>query len=165
MTRYVFEDFAPGMTIMLGPVAVSKEEIIAFATEFDPQPFHIDEIAARDSFVGTLVASGWHTCALNMQMFAQGLLLDSSGMGAPGIDTLRWLLPVKPGDTLRSRLTVTETRESKRRPHTGLVKTQFEVTNQRDEVVMTQSNWVIFGRRDASSIAPRRVPLRDKARV
>lgn len=165
MTRYVFEDFAPGMTVMLGPVAVSKEEIIAFATEFDPQPFHIDEIAARDSFVGTLIASGWHTCALNMQMFAQGLLLNSSGMGAPGIETLRWLLPVKPGDTLRSRLTVTETRESKSRPHTGLVQTQFEVTNQRDEVVMTQSNWVIFGRRDASSSAPRRVPLRDKARV
>ena len=84
MTRYVFEDFTPGMTVMLGPVSVSKDEIIAFATEFDPQPFHIDEIAARDSFVGTLIASGWHTCALNMRMFAEGLLLELERHGRAG---------------------------------------------------------------------------------
>jgi acyl dehydratase len=165
MTRYVFEDFAPGMTLVLGPIAVSKEDIIAFATEFDPQPFHIDEIAARDSFVGTLIASGWHTCALNMRMFAEGLLLDSSGMGAPGVGTLRWMRPVKPGDTLRSRLTVTETRDSKSRPRIGLVQMLFEVTNQRDETVMTQSNWVMFGRRDAKPIEAAPRPLRGQSHV
>jgi acyl dehydratase len=77
MTRYAFEDFSPGMTKVFGPVSVSQQDIVTFAKEFDPQPFHIDEIAARDSFVGTLIASGWHTCALNMRMFGDGVQLDS----------------------------------------------------------------------------------------
>ncbi|WP_210485111.1 MaoC family dehydratase [Microvirga antarctica] len=152
MTRYAFEDFTPGLTLTMGPVSVSKDEIIAFATEFDPQPFHIDEIAAKDTFVGTLIASGWHTCALNMRLFADNVLLDSTGMGAPGIEGLQWLRPVKPGDTLRSRMRVTDQRPSKSRPTIGLVQFHFEMVNQRDEPVLTQSNWVMFARRDAPAV-------------
>jgi acyl dehydratase len=174
MTRYAFEDFTPGMTKLFGPVSVSKEDIIAFATEFDPQPFHIDEIAAKDSFVGTLIASGWHTCSINMKMFADGILLDSTGMGAPGVEDLKWMRPVKPGDTLRCRMTVTDSRESRSRPQIGLVQFKFEMANQRDETVLTQSNWVMFGRRDAPPVeappasspaqprpTPNAVPLRE----
>lgn len=149
MPRYALEDFTPGLTKLFGPISVSKEEIIAFATEFDPQPFHVDEIAAKESFVGTLIASGWHTCSLNMRMFAEGILLDSTGLGAPGIEDLKWMRPVRPGDTLRSRMTVTANRESKSRPHVGLVQFQFEMANQRDETILTQSNWVMFAKRDA----------------
>src|SRR5690606_27178970 len=109
-------------TRLLGPVTVSKDDMIGFAREFDPQPFHVDEVAAKESFVGTLIASGWHTCSLNMKLFAEGILLDSTGMGAPGVEELKWLLPVRPGDTLRTRAIVTDRRESKSRPHIGLVQ-------------------------------------------
>ena len=81
-----FEDFPSGMAQTLGPLTVSKDDIVAFAREYDAQPFHVDEIAARDSFIGTLIASGWHSCSLNMRLVADGLLLDSSAMGAPGIE-------------------------------------------------------------------------------
>jgi acyl dehydratase len=151
MPRYAFEDFTSGTSRMLGSVTVSKDDIIAFAREYDPQPFHLDEIAAKDSFIGTLVASGWHTCSLNMRLFADGMLLDSTGLGAPGIEEVKWLKPVRPGDTLRSRLTVLETRASKSRPAVGLVHGLFELLNQADEIVMTQTNWVMFARRDAGS--------------
>jgi len=152
MPRFAFEDFTPGMTMMLGPVTVSKDEIIAYARQFDPQPFHVDEIAAKDSFVGTLIASGWHTCALNMRLLAEGVLLDSTGMGAPGIDDLKWLRPVKPGDTLRSRMTVLDCRPSRSRPTIGLVQFRFDVLNQNDEAVMAQTNWIMFGKRDAKPV-------------
>ena len=148
MPRFAFEDFTPGTTRMLGPVTVSKDEIVAFAREFDPQPFHLDEVAARDSFVGTLIASGWHTCSLNMRLIADEVFVDSTSMGAPGIEELRWLRPVRPGDTLRSRMTVLDSRGSKSRPTLGLVQFRFDVFNQADEAVMMQRNWVIFGRRD-----------------
>ncbi len=163
MTRYAFEDFTPGMSKVFGPVSVSQQDIVAFATEFDPQPFHIDEIAARDSFVGTLIASGWHTCALNMRMFADGMLLDSTALGAPGIETLKWLRPVKPGDTLRSRMTVLDARESKSRPQVGLVQFQFDVANQQDETVLMQGNWVMFGKRDAAPVEASPAPPRPTA--
>ncbi|MBM6592785.1 MaoC family dehydratase [Microvirga pudoricolor] len=149
-----FEDLRPGTTFTFGPIAVSKEEIVAFAREYDPQPFHVDEVAARDSFIGTLIASGWHTASLNMRLFAEGILLDSTGMGAPGVEELKWLKPVKPGDSLRSRVTVTDSRPSGSRPTLGLVQFAFEVLNQQDEPVMTQSNWVLFGRREPGPDAP-----------
>jgi acyl dehydratase len=153
MTRYHFEDLRPGMSLTLGPSHVSKDEIIAFAGEYDPQPFHVDEVAARDSFIGTLIASGWHTACINMRLFADGILLDSTSMGSPGIEELKWLKPVKPGDTLRSRVTIADSRPSGSRPNLGLVQFAFEVMNQNDEAVMSQSNWVLFGRREAGSEA------------
>jgi len=153
MPRFAFEDFTPGASHMLGPVTVSKEDILAFAREYDPQPFHVDEIAAKDSFVGTLIASGWHTCCINMRLLAEGLLLDSTSMGSPGIEELKWLKPVRPGDTLRSRMTVVDSRASKSRPGIGLVQFRFEMLNQADEPVMTQGNWIMFGRRDSEPAA------------
>jgi acyl dehydratase len=128
---------------------VSKEDILAFAREYDAQPFHVDEAAAKDSFVGTLIASGWHTCSLNMRLVAEGLLLDASSMGAPGIEEVKWVKPVRPGDTLRSRMTVLESRPSKSRPTLGLVRFHFDMINQADETVLTQTNWVMFATRDA----------------
>jgi len=148
MPRYAFEDFTPGSVRTLGPVTISKDEIVAFAREYDPQPFHVDEIAARDSFVGTLIASGWHTCSLNMRLLADEVILDSTSMGSPGIEELKWAKPVRPGDTLRSRMTVLESRASKSRPSIGLVRFQFDVLNQADEAVMVQKNWIMFGLRE-----------------
>ena len=152
MPRIAFEDFTPGSTQILGPVTVSKEDIVAFAREYDAQPFHVDEAAARDSFVGTLIASGWHTCSINMRLFADDLILDSTSLGAPGIDEVKWMKPVRPGDTLRSRMTVLDARPSASRPSLGLVRFRFELVNQADEIVMTQENSVMFGRRDAGPV-------------
>jgi acyl dehydratase len=146
MLRY-FEDLPVGWSETFGPVTVTKESLLAFAREYDPQPFHADEEAAKDTFAGTLIASGWQTCALTMRMLAEGLLLHATSMGAPGIDELRWLKPVLPGDALRARFTVTDARESKSRPGIGLLQFATEILNQRDEAVMTQSNWIMFGRR------------------
>src|SRR5689334_18639259 len=115
MSLYVFEDFTPGSVRIDGPLTVSKDDIVGFAREFDPQPFHSDEEAARDSFVGALIASGWHTCSLNMRLIADGFLLETAGMGAPGIEEVKWVKPVRPGDSLRTRSTVLESRASKSR--------------------------------------------------
>jgi acyl dehydratase len=146
MLRF-FEDFPIGFSQVYGPVVASKEAIVGFAREYDPQPFHTDEEAAKDSFVGTLIASGWHTCALNMRLVADGFLLDATSMGAPGIDEVKWLRPVYPGDSLRTRMTVQDARPSRSRPGIGLLQFRLEVLNQRDETVMSQTNWIMFGRR------------------
>jgi acyl dehydratase len=159
MPRFAFEDFTPGSSQLLGPVAVSKDDIVAFAREYDPQPFHVDEVAAKDSFVGTLIASGWHTCCINMRLLAHGVLLDSTSMGSPGVEELKWLQAMRPGDTLRSRMTIVDARPSKSRPSIGLVRFRFDMLNQKDETVLTQGNWIMFGRRgvetaDQSQIIP-----------
>ena len=144
-----FEDFPAGLAQTLGPLTVSTDDIVAFAREYDAQPFHVDEIAARDSFIGTLIASGWHSCSLNMRLVADGLLLDSSAMGAPGIEEVKWVKPVRPGDTLRSHMTVLDSRISKSKPSLGLVRFHFDMVNQADEKVLSQTNWVMFATRDA----------------
>ena len=146
MLRF-FEDFPIGLCEVYGPVVASKEAILAFGREYDPQPFHTDEEAARDTFVGGLIASGWHTCAINMRLVADGFLLGATSLGSPGIDEVKWLRPVYPGDALRTRMSVTDARPSKSRPEVGLLQFLLEVLNQRDEVVMAQSNWIMFGRR------------------
>jgi acyl dehydratase len=147
MPRLFFEDFTPGWTETFGPVTVTKEELVAFASEFDPQPFHTDEDAAKDTFVGTLIASGWHTCALTMRLIADGFLLDAAAQGAPGIEEVKWLRPVLPGDSLRARIRVVESRVSRNRPEIGLARFETQVLNGRDEAVMTQANWIMFARR------------------
>ena len=95
--RY-FEDVEEGQEFELGSRRMEREEMIAFAREYDPQPFHVDEEAAKDTFVGRLIASGWHTCSLNMRLLADGFLLDTASMGAPGIEEVKWLRPVLPGE-------------------------------------------------------------------
>lgn len=145
-----YEDFEVGQTIDLGRRVVSAEEIVAFASEFDPQPFHLDEEAGRASILGGLSASGWHSCAMLMRLLCDGLLLDSTSQGAPGIDMLRWRRPVLAGDTLDGRTTVLARRVSQKRPSIGLVTCRHELLNQRGETVLEMENSVMFSRRDQS---------------
>jgi acyl dehydratase len=146
--RY-FEDFRVGEVIEGGERTISRDEIVAFAREFDPQPFHTDEAAARQTMYGGLIASGWHSGSLMMRLFYESLIGDSASMGSPGIDELRWLKPVRPGDTLRLRTTVLEVIESRSKPDRGLVRTFCELLNQDGEVVMSIKPVNFFRRRPA----------------
>jgi acyl dehydratase len=146
--RYWFEDFPAGSSRSFGDMPVTREAVIAFASQFDPQPFHLDDEAAAATLFGRLSASGWHTCAMAMRMMCDGYLLDSASLGSPGIDHLRWLAPVFPGDTLHARMDVLEARPMKSRPHVGLVRSRWTLTNQDGTVVMTMEGWGMFRRRD-----------------
>jgi acyl dehydratase len=146
--KYYFEDFHPGDTFPMGEVAVDKGEVIEFATSYDPQPFHVDEEAAKQSMYGGLIASGWHTVAMVMRMMVDSYLRDSASLGSPGVDNVRWLKPVRPGDTIRAQRTVLEARASHSRPEMGIVKTRWDVFNQKSEVVMTMEGYGMFKRRN-----------------
>jgi acyl dehydratase len=144
--RY-FEDFAAGQSYELGVHHLTRDEIVAFAEEFDPQPFHLDEDAARHSPFKGLVASGWHTTALFMRLYVNGLLGASAGMGSPGIEELRWLRPARPGDTLQGRFTVLETWPSQNHPGRGTVRARCELLNQAGEPVLEMTARGFFARR------------------
>jgi acyl dehydratase len=144
--RY-FEDFEPGQEFPFGPHTVTRAEIVAFAAEFDPQPFHLDEMAAAETLLRGLAASGWHTCALFMQMAFRGWIAECASMGSPGVDTLKWLRPVRPGDMLSGRSLVLTTRASESRPDRGFVRFRHEVANSRGELVMMLENPVMVSRR------------------
>jgi acyl dehydratase len=144
--RY-WEDIKEGEVVELGSSTMDKERMVAFAREFDPQPFHTDEKAAGESLYGGLIASGWLPGSTLMRLFYDGFLKDTASMGSPGIDELRWLQPVRPGDTLTARLTVTGTTASRSKPDRGIVHSLMEVLNQRDEVVMTTRGVNFFRRR------------------
>jgi len=146
--RY-FEDFKPGDVIELGSRTISKESILAFAREFDPQPFHTDEEAAKRSIYGGLLASGWHTGSLLMRILNDGLLKDTASLGSPGVDELRWLKPVRPGDVLSARMTVLESIPSRSKPDRGLIRSLMELRNQHGEVVVSVRGLSLFGRRPA----------------
>ena len=149
MTLLAFEDFHFGQVIEIGQRTVTPEEIIAFASQFDPQPFHLSEEAGRRSIYGSLIASGWHTVAMVMRMSCDAYLLDSRSMGSPGIDELRWLKPVRAGDTIRAQFEVIEIRPSRSKPDRGIVVSAWRVFNQHDELVMTMRGMGMFLRRDA----------------
>ena len=134
--RY-FEDFVPGAVFTSGAIVVSEAEIIGFARRYDPQPMHTDPAAAATGRFGGLIASGWHTAALMMRLFATHFLSPESSVASPGIDELRWLQPVRPGDALSLRVTVIEARRSRSRPQQGIVHSLVEVLNQHGEVVMS----------------------------
>lgn len=151
MIPQYFEEFEVGQTFDLGSATVTKDEIVAFGRQFDPQPFHIDEQAAEHSMYGGLIASGWHTTAILMRLLVDGLLNSTASMGSPGVDELRWLRPVRPGDTLRARLTIVETTPSKSRLDRGTIRSTCQVLNQRDEVVMRVTAANIIGRRPSAS--------------
>ncbi|MDH3580862.1 MAG: MaoC family dehydratase [Hyphomicrobiales bacterium] len=142
-----WEDFEVGRTIALGEKHVTREEIVAFATEFDPQPFHLDDEAAKDTMLDGLAASGWHSCAILMRMMCDGYLLASTSLGSPGLDEIKWLKPVRPGDTLKARYTCLEARPSGSRPNVGICKILYELHNQQGELVMTWHCNQFFGRR------------------
>jgi len=145
--RYFWEDFTEGAEFSFGEATPTREEIIAFASAYDPQPFHLDDEAAAASLFGGLCASGWHTCAMTMRMMVDGYLKDSASLGSPGIDELRWLKPVFPGDTLRVRMRVLQSRPMASRPGVGLSLQRWEVDNQHGQTVMTMQGWGMYRRR------------------
>lgn len=140
--------------IELGSQTISKEAIIAFAREFDPQVFHVDEEAAARTIYGGLIASGWHTGSLLMRQLCDGFLTHTVSFGSPGIDEVRWLKPVRPGDTLSVRLTVLETVPSRSKPDRGVIRTLLEVRNQHGEVVLTLRGLNLLGRRPPAAARP-----------
>jgi acyl dehydratase len=144
--RY-FEDFQVGEVVELGRKRLTAEEIVSFAREFDPQPFHVDEDAAARSPYGGLIASGWHTAAVFMRLFVEGVLVESASLGSPGVEELRWLHPVRPGDELTGVVRVVDVRPSERNPRRGTVTTESEVLNQHGDVVMRMRARGFFARR------------------
>lgn len=149
--KYYWEDLEPGQVRDLGTVTLSAQEIKEFAGQFDPQPFHIDEAAGRRSIYGNLCASGWHTCALAMKLTVENFLNESSSMGSPGLENLRWLKPVYPGDTLRLQYSITESRPLRKRIEIGLVRASWEMFNQNGEQVLQMEGYGMFGRRQPAS--------------
>ena len=147
MPTLYLDDFIPGEVREFGRYAVTREEIIDFASRYDPQPFHVDEEAAKSSPYGGLISSGWMTCAIAMRLACDAYLLQSASMGSPGVDQIRWLQPVRPGDVLRMRITVREVKPSQSKPDRGIVRTGWELLNQRDEIVMTSEGMGMFERR------------------
>ena len=131
-----YEDFTEGHEIDLGPYPVTRNEVIEFAREFDPQPFHLDEEAAKDTLLGGLSASGWHSCAMMMRMMADAYILDSSSQGSPGVDYVRWKRPVRPGDVLHGTARVVSRRLSSKRPTLGILKITTDLRNQTGETVL-----------------------------
>lgn len=145
-----FEDYREGETIAFGDRTVTAEEIIAFAREYDPQSFHLSEEGGRATPYGGLIASGWHTAALTMRMLVDHVL-SRHGLGSPGLDELRWLAPVRPGDRLRWQVTVLEARRSRSKPDRGIVRQRVEAFNQRGEQVLS---WTAAGLVRCRTAAP-----------
>ncbi|CAD6556589.1 hypothetical protein LMG27952_06145 [Paraburkholderia hiiakae] len=148
--RYL-EDFAEGQTFRSGRLRIDKERVLAFAAEFDPQPFHLDEATARDSIFGGLAASGWHTAAVTMRLMIETGLKPAGGFVGAGLDECRWPRPVRPGDELRVECEVLEVRPSKSRPEQGLVKLRTTTLNQDDESVLVHVVNMIVPRRKQDS--------------
>jgi len=134
-----YEDFTEGRVFDLGTYQVTRDEVIAFASEFDPQPFHLDEAAAKSSVLGGLSASGWHNCAIMMRMICDGYLNDAAGMGSSGMDEVKWLKPVYAGETLTGTMTVVARRVSSKRPEMGILTCRWELFNLAGEKKVEQT--------------------------
>ena len=153
MPKRHWEDFKTGDVAVYGPRVITREEIIAFSAEFDLQPMHMDEAAASATLLGGLAASGWHGCALMMRMIADGFLLDSTSMGSPGVEEVRWLRPLRPGTQLRLRVTVLDSRASRSRPDMGLTRMRYELIDAADAVITSMTSTMMFGRRQPGAAA------------
>ncbi|WP_228259661.1 MaoC family dehydratase [Siculibacillus lacustris] len=145
-----FEDFAAGAVFPLGARRIDRDEIVAFAERWDPQPMHLDEAAGAASMLGGLSASGWHTACVMMRLFVDGLLSKADSRGSPGIESLKWMRPVRPGDTLSADLTILDTRLSRSRPTIGLVRGRFETVDQNGAAVLVMIATVMMGTRAAA---------------
>lgn len=145
--KWYFEDMVIGQTIEVGTRTVTEAEILAFATAFDPQPFHIDSEAAAKSIYGGIIASGWHTCSMMMRMMVDNFLGDAASLGSPGVDEVRWLKPVRAGDTLSVSTRATSATPSTSKPDRGVVATEWRAINQRGELVATVKGMGMFARR------------------
>jgi acyl dehydratase len=149
MSTYYFEDFEVGAKHQLGSYKVTEEEILSFARQYDPQPFHVDRDAAKASIFGGLISSGWMTCAIMMRLLVTSFLKDAASMGSPGVDEIRWIKPVHAGDTLTMTTTALEVIPSTSKPDRGIVVNLWEAINQRGELVCTVKGKGMFGRRPA----------------
>ena len=150
VVKSYWEDFRVGERVLMGSVKVTKEDIVRFAVEYDPQLFHIDEKAGESSIFGWLIASGWHTCSLVMKMMCDSYLLDSASMGSPGMENIKWVKPVRPNDVLTGFRTTIETKSSRSKPDRGFVKTLFEVFNDSQELVMSMEGVGMFRRKNVN---------------
>jgi acyl dehydratase len=137
MTVSYFEDVKVGDVKEFGRKEVTRKEILEFAEKYDPQPFHLDEQAAKENIYGDIIASGWHTGCMLMRMMVDNMVNDRAGLGSPGFDNLRWIKPVRPGDVLRARSEVFSARQSESRPDMGIVRSNVTVFNQNDEAVLS----------------------------
>jgi acyl dehydratase len=146
--RY-FEDYTPGAVYEYGYLTVTGEEIVAFAEQFDRQPIHVDRAYAETGPFGGLIASGWHSAGLLMRLFADHYLSRVASLASPGVDELRWAVPLRPGDTVRLRTTITEARPSRSKPDRGLVYTMAQLLNQDDECPVSGRPMNILRRRPA----------------
>jgi acyl dehydratase len=153
MTTIHLDDLAPGQVYPLGRRTLSRDEIVAFARDWDPQPFHLDEAAGEASIYGGLIASGWHTVCVFMRLFADGLLNRAAALGSPGVDEVRWLRPVRPGDTLEARIEILEVRPSRSRPDRGTVRARCVLTNQDGDEVLSMHPVLLLRRRQTGAAA------------
>ncbi|MBW7925949.1 MAG: MaoC family dehydratase [Burkholderiaceae bacterium] len=144
-----FEDFRPGEVLEFGDYLVTEEEIVEFAKRYDPQPFHVDHEAADRSIYGGLIASGWLTGSIVMRLLVDHFISPQSSLGSPGADEIRWTRPVRPGDRLKLRVTVVETRRSQSKPDRGIVQVQEEAINQDGETVMSIRGMGLYKCREA----------------
>ena len=145
-----FEDFTVGSVRELGSRTLAEDEMLAFARAYDPQPFHTDPAAAAQSIYGGLIASGWQTCAMVMRLMCDDYLLRAASMGSPGVDEVRWLAPVRAGDTISARMEVIEARPSASKPDRGVIRSRWVVTNQTGQTVLTMVGMGMFKRRAAA---------------
>ena len=148
---YFWEDMAVGQVRDLGTISPSREDIIAFASQFDPQPFYLDDAAGAASVFGGLCASGWHTCSMAMRLMVTNFLQQTSSLGSPGLENIQWKKPVYPNDTLRLQTTVLETKPMGRRPDVGMTRNLWEMFNQHGDKVLHMEGWGMFRRRHPST--------------
>ena len=149
LNKLFWEDFVPDVRELMGEVTVDLEEVVTFAKRYDPQPFHVDVQEAEKSIYGGIIASGWHTCSMVMRLMCDSYLVNSSSLGSPGIEEVKWLSPVYPGNVLSAFRTVVETRASASKPDRGIVKTFWEVENEKGRLVMSMIGINFFLRREA----------------
>ena len=148
--KMYWEDFHPGSKEFMGRILVDRDEVIEFGRKYDPQPFHVDELAAKESLYGSIIASGWHTCSMVMRLMCDSYLINSASLGSPGMESVKWLLPAYPKDELSAYRTVLETRKSSSKPDRGIVKTLWEVYNQKDELIMSMVGVNFFLKREVA---------------
>ena len=145
--RLYWEDFSVGEVRDLGHITPTREEIIGFASQFDPQPFHLDDEGGKASMFGGLCASGWHTCSMAMRLMVTNFLHETASLGSPGLENIKWTKPVYPNDTLRLQTTVLETKPMGRRPDVGMTRNLWEMFNQHGDKVLHMEGWGMFRRR------------------
>lgn len=151
MTRIYLDDLEPGMVFELGAVTVTRDEIVEFARRYDPQPIHVDEQAASASIYGGLISSGWLTVSLTMRRIVDGFLGQAESLGSPGVDEVRWLKPVRPGDTLSCRAEIVDVAPSRSKPGRGVARVRYEAVNQRGEPVLRMTGLQMLARRAGAS--------------